>query len=221
MAKSKSNNKTAKTSKKSTKAKTSTKKMSSSSKKTTKTTAPSVSSTSTVTVSSSTTQVSTTSSSTAPVVPAVTYSTVLESISGMATMLKTLKSQVKSLEKQNMKQAKELEKSKTKSSRKSTKRAPSGFAKPAPISKDLCKFLGKPLDTEIARTEVTKHLTAYIKEKGLQNPANKKQIKPDAALSKLLGTLQPEDKAKGYTYFNLQKYMKHHFPKSVKASTSS
>ena len=109
----------------------------------------------------------------------------------------------------------------TKSMKKSSKRAPSGFAKPGPISKDLCKFLNKPLDTEIARTEVTKHLTAYIQQHNLQNPKNKKQIQPDSKLSKLLGKLQPEDKDKGYTYFNLQKYMKHHFPKSTSSKSSS
>ena len=37
----------------------------------------------------------------------------------------------------------------------------------------------KPYNTEMARTEVTKHLTQYIQKHNLQNPANKKQIKPD------------------------------------------
>ena len=92
-------------------------------------------------------------------------------------------------------------------------RAPSGFAKPALISKELCSFLGKPEGTEMARTEVTKHLTSYIKEHNLQDQSNKRKIIPDAALKKLLN-VQPKDEL---TYFNLQRYMKVHFPKSAAA----
>lgn len=97
------------------------------------------------------------------------------------------------------------------------KRAPSGFAKPALISKELCSFLGKPTGTEMARTEVTKYLTSYIKEHNLQDQANKRKIIPDAALKKLLN-VKPSDEL---TYFNLQKYMKVHFPKPASATASA
>jgi upstream activation factor subunit UAF30 len=90
------------------------------------------------------------------------------------------------------------------------KRAPSGFAKPALISDELCSFLGKPKGTEMARTEVTKNLTSYIKEHELQAPDNKRRILPDNALQKLLNVGTDEE----VTYFNLQKYMKVHFPTS-------
>ena len=63
----------------------------------------------------------------------------------------------------------------------------------------------------MARTEVTKHLTAYIKSNNLQDNANKRRINPDAKLSKLLN-VGPNDEV---TYFNLQKYMKVHFPKTA------
>lgn len=97
------------------------------------------------------------------------------------------------------------------------KRAPSGFAKPALISNELCNFLGKPSGTEMARTEVTKHLTSYIKEHNLQDQANKRRILPDKALKDLLN-LSAEDEV---TYFNLQKYMKVHFPKPASATTAT
>ena len=93
------------------------------------------------------------------------------------------------------------------------KRAPSGFAKPTVISEALCSFLGKPQGTEMARTEVTKHLTTYIKEHNLQDPQNKRTILPDKKLQKLLQTKKDDE----VTYFNLQKYMKVHFPKSTSA----
>ena len=97
------------------------------------------------------------------------------------------------------------------------KRAPSGFAKPAVISKELCTFLGKPKGTEMARTEVTKYLTNYIKEHNLQDAENKRRILPDKKLSSLLNV--PKDDT--LTYFNLQKYMKVHFPKPASAATTS
>jgi len=90
------------------------------------------------------------------------------------------------------------------------KRAPSGFAKPALISNDLCSFLGKPQGTEMARTEVTKFLTTYIKEQDLQDPENRRRIRPDKKLQKLLNTTTEDE----VTYFNLQRYMKVHFPPS-------
>jgi upstream activation factor subunit UAF30 len=90
------------------------------------------------------------------------------------------------------------------------KRAPSGFAKPALISVELCSFLGKPDGTEMARTEVTKYLTQYIKEHNLQDEANRRKILPNKQLQQLLNVGKGDE----VTYFNLQKYMKVHFPKS-------
>ena len=98
-----------------------------------------------------------------------------------------------------------------------TPRAPSGFAKPTLISDELCSFLGKPVGTEMARTEVTKSITAYIKEHSLQHAENKRRIMPDTALASLLNV----DDSVELTYFNLQKYMKVHFPKSAASAPSS
>ena len=89
------------------------------------------------------------------------------------------------------------------------KREPSGFAKPTNLSPELCAFLGLPADTMVARTDVTKKVTEYIKEHNLQNPENKREILPDAKLKKLLdppaGTTD--------TFFTLQTHMKKHFVK--------
>ena len=147
------------------------------------------------------------------------FETIWSSLNGIMGQIKTLKSDIKTLEKNYKKKVKELKKngSRRKSDNPNKpKRAPSGFAKPAVISDGLCDFLNKTHGSEMARTEVTKHLTQYIKNHELQNPANRKEIKPDTALKSLLGPLEDKDKDKGYTYFNLQKYMKHHFPKSAK-----
>ena len=99
----------------------------------------------------------------------------------------------------------------------SAPKAPSGFAKPAPISEELCKFLNKEFGTELARTEVTKELNKYIKANNLQDENNKRTINPDEKLRKLLQL----DKGQNITYFNLQKYMKFHFPKKETPTVSA
>ena len=85
---------------------------------------------------------------------------------------------------------------------------PSGFAKPGPISAELAKFLGLGKDELIARTEVSKRITKYCQEKKLQNEEDKRTIHADKALKDLLRLKKGDE----LTFFNLQKYMKVHFP---------
>ena len=85
---------------------------------------------------------------------------------------------------------------------------PSGFAKPGRISDELRKFLSLGSDELIARTEVTKRITNYCKENNLQKPEDKRTINVDPPLRKLLRI----DKGEELTFFNLQKYMKVHYP---------
>ena len=84
----------------------------------------------------------------------------------------------------------------------------SGFSKPGKISEELRTFLKLGKDDLIARTEVTKKITTYCKENNLQNLDDKRIILPDKVLQKLLRI----NKKDQLTYFNLQKYMKVHFP---------
>ena len=85
---------------------------------------------------------------------------------------------------------------------------PSGFAKPGPVSDELRKFLGLEKDELIARTAVTKRINAYCKEHSLQNEEDKRKIQPNAPLRKLLKMSASDE----LTFFNLQTYMKVHFP---------
>ena len=85
---------------------------------------------------------------------------------------------------------------------------PSGFAKPGPVSDELRKFLGLGSDELIARTEVTKKITEYCKEHSLQKEEDKRTINVDTALRKLLRLKKGDE----LTFFNLQKYMKIHYP---------
>jgi chromatin remodeling complex protein RSC6 len=120
-----------------------------------------------------------------------------------------LKNDLRVLEKRCNKDMKTMLKKSSKKKR-NPNRAPSGFVKPALISEELATFLGKPLGTEMARTSVTKEINQYIKEKSLGDKSNGRHIIPDEALSTLL-KLKPEDEL---TYFNLQRFMSHHFTKS-------
>lgn len=121
----------------------------------------------------------------------------------------SLKNDLRVLEKRCNKDMKSMLKKSSKKKR-NPNRAPSGFVKPALISEELATFLGKPLGTEMARTSVTKEINQYIKEKSLGDKTNGRHIIPDEALSSLL-KLKPEDEL---TYFNLQRFMSHHFTKS-------
>ena len=151
----------------------------------------------------------------APVVEKTDREIHFENLMGTVTAFKSqitaMQNQIKLLEKTVNKEFKGLQKAANKSKGKGN-RKPSGFAKSSKISDTLCVFMNKPHGTEMARTEVTKFIISYIKDKGLQQPDNRKFIKPDDSLRSLLGVSE-EDVV---TYFNLQKYMNQHF---VKASS--
>jgi len=114
-----------------------------------------------------------------------------------------------------LKEFDKLNKTKLKAEKKraTARSTPSGFAKPTKISDELCTFLGVAKGSELARTEVTKKLNAYIKENNLYDPTNKRKILPNAALKKLLGSKDGDD----VSYFNIQRYMKRHYVKAVPA----
>ena len=134
------------------------------------------------------------------------FTTINDSLSLFKMQLSTLQKLVKTLEKDVRKEIKQNANKKEKAATKS-KRAPSGFAKPTKVTKELCEFMNKQEGTQIARTEVTRALISYIKANNLQNKSNKKIILPDEKLKFLLG-INPEQEL---TYFNLQKYMNKHF----------
>lgn len=146
------------------------------------------------------------------------WDVVIEQTAALAKTVRTLNSSLKKVRKQWARALKDARKqSKKKRNNNGVKRAPSGFAKPSRISSELCTFLGKPEGTEMARTEVTRLLTQYIKTNALQDPQNKRKIVPDAPLTDLLQVGTDTE----LTYFNLQKYMKRHFPKTGTAATTT
>lgn len=143
------------------------------------------------------------------------FATLLTRLSEVVTTVRALQNEVRNLQKGVQKERKDLSK-RSKRRRNNKPRAPSGFAKPTYLSQTLCDFLNVPLGTMMARTEVTKRLTNYIKENNCQNPENKKIILMNDTLT---GLLQPGDEE--VTFFNLQRFMKVHFHKEDPTAASS
>jgi chromatin remodeling complex protein RSC6 len=152
-----------------------------------------------------------------PLVPEVNMSEVFLNMNKMVHDLSTsvalLKAELRTVEKQVTKELKVLDKLNARKNKKKGNRAPSGFVKPTKISVELADFLGKEHGSLMARTEVTKQMTEYIRTHSLQDKKNGRVILPDAKLRKLL-KLTDKD---ALTYFNLQKYMSPHFEKAVVA----
>jgi chromatin remodeling complex protein RSC6 len=134
-------------------------------------------------------------------------------IQQVSNLLSTLKSDYKTLEKSVARELKVAQKASSKRKKSNGNRAPSGFVKPTLITDELAAFLGKEKGTLLARTAVSKEINGYIRANKLQDPANGRKINADAKLAKLLKLAKTDE----LTYFNLQKFMKHHFIKTPTA----
>ena len=138
------------------------------------------------------------------------FSEVITELDNALNIIRQLKSRVQKLEKQVHRDHKATAKKLRGKRRRPVdpNAQPAGFAKPGPVSDELRKFLGLGKEDLIARTAVTKRINDYCKEHNLQNESDKRKINPDASLRKLLKMSKSDD----LTFFNLQTYMKVHFP---------
>ena len=142
----------------------------------------------------------------------VQFEQLVTQLNQMKTQITGIQQNIKQLDKNVKKQMKCLKKEVVKTKNKGN-RQPSGFAKPSKVTKELCEFMNKTEGTEIARTEVTRALVAYIKENKLENTTNSKIISPDEKLKTLLDLNDSDE----LTYFTIQKYMNKHFVKNAEA----
>ena len=131
-------------------------------------------------------------------------------LQAVSSQFSALRTEFRGLERQVSRDLKAAAKITAKRKRKTGNRAPSGFVKPTLISNELAAFLGKPEGTEMARTEVTREINAYIREHKLQDKDNGRKIIADKKLTGLLKLKKGDE----LTYFNLQKYMSPHFAKA-------
>ncbi len=82
-------------------------------------------------------------------------------------------------------------------------RLPSRFVAPQPIHSEAAIFFGLPIGTSLSRSELTRLINIYIRENGLEDKQNKRNINPD---EKLKALLKVKDDTQ-LTYFNLQRHL--------------
>jgi chromatin remodeling complex protein RSC6 len=126
---------------------------------------------------------------------------------GTTKFLRSVAQQVKAL----CKQASRVMKEKGPKTRKVVSNC--GFEKPVPISTELAKFCQWEPDQLKSRVDVTKYICKYIADHNLQNPDDRRQIRPDNKLKRLLGYDSRQDDV--LRYYNIQSCLKqkNHFPK--------
>jgi len=146
----------------------------------------------------------------------VQFNTLVEQVNTARTALTNIFSAMKKLEKQIPRELKKAQKGRRRKAETTTAtgepivKKPSVFTIPTQISDALATFLGLAKGTQISRSEVTTRVCKYAKEHNLMDKQN---IKPDAALRKLLGVKESDQ----LRILNLQKYLSDHYPLSVKA----
>lgn len=131
----------------------------------------------------------------------------------LVSAIAALRSELRGIERQVERELRVARKASEKKRRKNINRQPSGFVKPTLISNELAAFLGKSSGSEMARTEVTREINAYIRDNKLQDKDNGRRILPDAKLKKLLKLKDGDE----LTYFNLQRFMSPHFSTAAKS----
>lgn len=160
-----------------------------------------------------------------------------EAMKALVQEIGTLRSQIRTIE-SNLKSVRLLYKEELKANKSNRRRkqkvegeeprAHHGFVKPTLVSDALATFLGEKPGAMIARPQVTKKISEYVKEHNCFEPmgedkkVNKTIIIPDAKLAKLLGppvflySKKKPELGNGYNYFNLQSYLKeqNHFIKA-------
>jgi len=145
-----------------------------------------------------------------PVDLSTEFASVVTKLQQLTALVSSVKTELRQLEKRANREFRAAHRQQMRRKRKTGNRKPSGFVKPTLISKELAKFLGKEEGTQMARTEVTKEINAYIRAHNLQDKSNGRKINADRKLSQLL-RLKKDDEL---TYFNLQRYMSPHFAKA-------
>ena len=136
------------------------------------------------------------------------FSHLLGQLKGLQNTLKELTNYTMKLEKRVSKDQRAVQKRVTGKRKRVSNGQPSGFSKPGPVSDEMREFLKLENGELIARTQCTKRINAYCKEHGLQGEKDKRILNADGPLRKLLRLNKTDE----LTFFNLQKYMKIHFP---------
>ena len=94
-----------------------------------------------------------------------------------------------------------------------TPRKLGALEKPVPISDELAEFLGLTKGEMYSRQHITQGVNKFVKDNELQNPENRRYILLESEQGlKLKALLRDPDQP--LTFFNIQRYLKVHYPKS-------
>jgi chromatin remodeling complex protein RSC6 len=139
------------------------------------------------------------------------FSSMCDQISETSSTLRTLKANMKVLEKIHRKELKSVKKHKRASNGAVSSKKPSGFNKPCAVPQSIIDLLKLSADEELPRTQVTKLIYGYIKEHNLQVPEDKRTINPN----KELKTLFKLGKNEQISFYNIQTHIKKLYPVKV------
>lgn len=156
-----------------------------------------------------------------PVETEVVVDPMVRQLSTMAELLDTLAKTSKSLTAEMKALTKDVNKLRvSKASGKRQKRVVNpdtprklgALEKPVPISEELTEFLGLTKGEMYSRQQITQNINKFVKDNDLQNPENRRYIllESEAGL-KLKSLLRDPDQP--LTFFNIQRYLKVHYPK--------
>ena len=84
--------------------------------------------------------------------------------------------------------------------------------KPVPITEELAEFLGLVKGELYSRQKVTQTINKFVKDNDLQNPENRRYILLESEQGLRLKQLL-RDPDQPLTFFNIQRYLKIHYPK--------
>jgi len=151
-----------------------------------------------------------------------------DSVKGLNAVVRALQKEATDLRKEVQRQAKQLEKlqnSKNRTKRKTNHR--SGIMQPHPISKKLLKFMHSVTEKsthvqEYSRVDVLKAISAYVKEKGLQDTDNARYIELDSKLTRIFPNLKGKTGTDRLQFTSVMTNIAPHFPpKKVKGASAS
>lgn len=144
--------------------------------------------------------------------------TMSELIESLTKTSKLLSTELKSL----TKDVNKMKSSKGKQKRTVDPDAPrklGALEKPVPITDELSDFLGLTRGDMYSRQQITQGINKYVKDNDLQNPENRRYILLESESGLKLKTLL-RDPDQPLTFFNIQRYLKVHYPKVEENSNS-
>ena len=135
------------------------------------------------------------------------------------SFMKTVNSELKALQKELSKAQPKSRKKKEPVDGEDVVKRKNVFDVPVPVSDELCEFLGVEKGNMYPRQFITNSMFEYVKSNNLQNPENRRYILVDTTdAGRKLGALLNPDQP--LTFFNMQRYLKPHYPKIEKGQTT-